>query len=85
MHPNFKNFSCLFAIVFTLSDSSARNYIQKGIGEPCKNRTFWSKVKLRPDELNSAKYYNKLPQTPFNLTTYLNYNSPKTGAMMESN
>ena len=77
------NFKIIITLIFTLFIcTNARSYLQKGIGEPCKNRTFWSQVKLRPAEINNAKYYNNQPQSLFNVTTYLEYN--KTGVRINA-
>jgi hypothetical protein len=48
--------------------------LQKGIGEPCSNRTFWSKVKLLSKHIRDATTYNNAPISAWNVSVYLQYN-----------
>lgn len=48
--------------------------LQKGIGEPCSNRTFWSQVKLLSKHLKDATNFNAAPMTPWNQASYLQFN-----------
>jgi hypothetical protein len=48
--------------------------LQKGIGEPCSNRTFWSQVKLLSKHLKDATAFNTAPMKPWDLATYLQFN-----------
>ena len=73
-NSNFLKSTIVQAILISLANCII---LQKGIGEPCSNREFWSQVKLSDDEISQANIVNANPMPPWNDSLY--FETARTG------